>query len=513
MKGRGYVAVPAGINMTQEQFDKLVASAAKTKQNLATTGNIQGIKKESPVQPETSTSANNGSSSIGVGGFVYGSGNTAADRAYEANIKLWNSNPAARQAEIDRTLGVIKSLKANGKDVSAQEKHLYGTLKYTGPNNDTNPTNILAASQPANDLTSFKESQTNLIKDIYANQRASQLQKIKEVRDTQLQGLNKVNTQAEASATAQRGQIAAADIQASQRLRESMAQMGLLNSGDNLTAQGNLNTQRQSAMGQVNQELARVKQDVEERRTQINNAAANNDLALLQQLQAQQAQDMLALGYQVNDREYRDAVFGWQQQVDTAQLTGQFNGAPTFAAQAQQFAQDQQNWENRFNFGVATGTFANGQQTLQKAQQDWQNNFNQEQFDWQKAQQVWENTFQEKNFMQQMQEAAASRGLQWASLGQREKEFIADQAFREKQFTYQQSQDKIANNIAANKSVDYDYKTDPEFAADLQMVLTSPDKARKELKSSASTFINAYGFDGFQALINSLPKENENILK
>lgn len=75
-----------------------------------------------------------------------------------------------------------------------------------------------------------------------------------------------------------------------------------------------------------------------------------------------------------------------------------------------------------------------------KGQQDWENNFKQAQFDWNKAQQDWENTFKEKDFQQSMNEAAASRGLQWASLDQRTKEFVADQAFREKQFEFEKEQ-------------------------------------------------------------------------
>lgn len=86
-----------------------------------------------------------------------------------------------------------------------------------------------------------------------------------------------------------------------------------------------------------------------------------------------------------------------------------------------------------------------------KAQQEWDNAFKQGQFDFTKAQQVWENSFQEKNFEQSMREAAASRGLQWASLNQRQQEFIADMAWREKQFEYQMGQDAIQNDLNAAK--------------------------------------------------------------
>jgi hypothetical protein len=77
---------------------------------------------------------------------------------------------------------------------------------------------------------------------------------------------------------------------------------------------------------------------------------------------------------------------------------------------------------------------------LAKGQQEWENTMAQGQFDLNKAQQIWENTFKERNFQQDMKEAAASRGLQWANLDQRNKEFIADQEFREKQFEEQKAE-------------------------------------------------------------------------
>lgn len=51
---------------------------------------------------------------------------------------------------------------------------------------------------------------------------------------------------------------------------------------------------------------------------------------------------------------------GWQgQQQGVPQ-----QGVQTLAAKAQSFNQDQQNWQDRFNYGQAVGQFGNGQQTL-----------------------------------------------------------------------------------------------------------------------------------------------------
>jgi hypothetical protein len=81
---------------------------------------------------------------------------------------------------------------------------------------------------------------------------------------------------------------------------------------------------------------------------------------------------------------------------------------------------------------------------MQKAQQEWDNAFAQGQFDFQKAQTAWENAFKDKSFDQSVKDAAASRGLQWANLNQNQQEFIANQAFRDKQFAYQMDQDAKA---------------------------------------------------------------------
>lgn len=111
--------------------------------------------------------------------------------------------------------------------------------------------------------------------------------------------------------------------------------------------------------------------------------------------------------------------------TEQRRTTGQGLGTPTLGAQQLERA----NFESDRDFELAKG------------QQEWENTMTQGQFDFNKAQQIWENTFKEKSFQQDMQDAAKSRGLQWASLGQRDKEFIADQAFREKKFEYEKTQD------------------------------------------------------------------------
>lgn len=114
-------------------------------------------------------------------------------------------------------------------------------------------------------------------------------------------------------------------------------------------------------------------------------------------------------------------------------------GVQTLAGKEQQYNQmaDQRNFE------------------FQKAQQEWENVFNQAQFDESKAARIWEQAFKEKSFAQSVKDAAASRGLQWASLAQRDKEFIADQAWKQKEFDYMQQQDALKNQGVGRTAEDY----------------------------------------------------------
>jgi len=57
-----------------------------------------------------------------------------------------------------------------------------------------------------------------------------------------------------------------------------------------------------------------------------------------------------------------------------------------------------------------------------------------------------------------------------------------------------------------------DYKTNPDFAQDVQYIKSNPKKAMNDLKQYAAQFIQAYGYDGYRALINELPKKERDEL-
>lgn len=190
------------------------------------------------------------------------------------------------------------------------------------------------------------------------------------------------------------------------------------------------------------------------------------------------------------------------QALQRAALTGTIGTTRTLQGVQSDRAGDQQAWENRFNYGQATGTFANGQKTLDKVQQEWENNFKTGQFNWQKAQQTWENAFQGRKFEQDMKDAAASRGVQWASLSQRDKEFIADQEFREKQFTLEQDKFELSKSQNGSKLSDKEstdnYNT---IYDDLQTTGLTKETARTLLQSNKA-FLTDSDYSKLNSYIN-----------
>lgn len=181
-------------------------------------------------------------------------------------------------------------------------------------------------------------------------------------------------------------------------------------------------------------------------------AARNADIWNNNNLLAQQASEKLAaLQSQAPDRirqlieeqKSKDAALALQ----TAGVTGNYMGQRTLAGQQLDLNKsiDQRN----FDYGITRDNTADShwQQTFDsgQAQIEWDNAFKQGQFDYQRASDAWERAFKDKSFAQSVQEAAASRGLQWASLNQQQQHFIADQAFRDKQFKYQMIQDNNKN--------------------------------------------------------------------
>lgn len=233
-------------------------------------------------------------------------------------------------------------------------------------------------------------------------------------RDAALSNLNSEKGSIQPKYYDARNQVAAGSQQAARNFAEFMAARGGTSSGTNAQAELTRNMGLQGNLGALGRQETQAYTDIARRTSDLQNAYESDVAGARAGIEADR---MSALLNQYNtDRQL-------QLQID--QLMGVRNGQKTLAGQ--QFDRSVLEYDRNYDYQV-------GRDKITDAQQQWQNNFNQAQFDWNKAQQTWENAFKTKSFEQDMKDAAASRGLQWASLNQREREFVADQAFREKQY-------------------------------------------------------------------------------
>lgn len=291
-----------------------------------------------------------------------------------------------------------------------------------------------------------------------------------------------------------RNQVAAGSQRSARNFAEFMAARGGTSAGSNAQAELSRNAALQGSLGELGRQETQANTDIDRRTTDVQNAFQSDVASANAGMEADRMNALLNDYYVAQQRNDRLAQLAIENELAKAGLTGILNGERTLPGM-------------QFDRGVLESdrNFA-----FQKGQQEWQNNFNQGQFDWQKAQQAWENAFQENNFEQQMQEAAASRGLQWASLSQRDKEFLADQKFKEKSLKLEtQRENRLSSESSSTPLTSSSYKTNPRFAETYQEVLRDPEGSRVLLNNSAARFISEFSFEGYQALLKALPKTEE----
>lgn len=198
--------------------------------------------------------------------------------------------------------------------------------------------------------------------------------------------------------------------------------------------------------------------------------------------------------------------FDWQKNMDVADRTGYIGGGNPFGSggnggmgqrtlQGQQFDRGVVESDRNFNRGVYE---SDRDFDFKKAQTEWENNFNKAQFDESKAAAIWERAFKQKSFAEDVKQAAASRGLQWSSLGQRQKEFIADSAFREKQFKLEQDKFDFSKNKPGNVS----YDQTPEWMSEIAEINNDPEGTYDFLLKNSGTYIQQYSDKGYQELLS-----------
>lgn len=288
------------------------------------------------------------------------------------------------------------------------------------------PTYQAPSNQPSNfDYRSLLDQQ-------FDNSQASQMQALRKERETAQQGLNKVETGAKQQAYGNRNSADVVNMQNAKNVRQSMADMGLLNSGDNITAQAGLNAQRQSALGDINQQESNVLTDVNEGRALINNNIAGDERALIQRLNAERAGMELDYGYRTNrdsrsdfesDRGFDRGTFesdrGFNYQTGRDSIGDSRYADETQYNRGRDLIGDTR-YDNEFEY-------SKGQDALsQKNLQD------------EKTYRSTRDSAEDKKWMAQYerdgQQFAASQGLQWANLSQRQREQASDEAWKQKSF-------------------------------------------------------------------------------
>lgn len=203
----------------------------------------------------------------------------------------------------------------------------------------------------------------------------------------------------------QRNQVAAGAQQQARNFAEFMAARGGTSSGANAQAELSRNMTTQGNLGSLGRQEAADFSDIERRTTGVNNAFESDVASTNAGLEGDKMQALLSDYYTQQQRELQIAelmgafqgqrtLAGTSQDqnygLNLAQLSGQLpGGGQTLAARQFDANQGQQTWENKFNYGQATGTFGNGKQTLQNQQfqygkdrdevsdQQWQDEFNQ----------------------------------------------------------------------------------------------------------------------------------------
>lgn len=309
----------------------------------------------------------------------------------------------------------------------------------------------------------------------------------------------------------QRNQVAAGSQQSARSLAEFMANRGGVKSGANAQAEISRQGVQQGNLGTLGRQEAQAYTDIERRTSDLNSAYESDRASAVSGIEADRMSSLLS---QFNtDRNYN---------LNLGSQLGMINGQQTLGGRSLGLQEQNQN----FNQGMQTQQFGlqsqnqNFQQNMQtkqlersnfesdrsfemaKGQQAWEQAFQQGQFDFNKGQAAFENAFKNKSFQQSVNEASASRGLQWASLNQRDKEFVAQEAWNKEQFEYTKEQDTIDNNIAANKPADYKFDTDPVFIGAISDAgrggLTSA-----QIANDAESIIADITYSGYQKLLSA----------
>lgn len=186
--------------------------------------------------------------------------------------------------EIERTKNVLIRRQDQGMDTSAQLSHW---KSLTGK--DFNPSYVDKAKVQVNDL--------------YDLQRQSQIDALRANQARATADMNAKKKETSQAYYGKKNQADVVNLQNVQRLRETMANMGLGKSGENVTAQVGLANQRQDSLNTLNAQEQSAIDAFNRQLADINNPA--REQAIINKLESQRAQALLDLGMQSEQMDYQ----------------------------------------------------------------------------------------------------------------------------------------------------------------------------------------------------------------
>lgn len=320
------------------------------------------------------------------GGANYNTANAAGRTAIaqnEANL----SNPAFRQSELARTQQVLADMQKQGLNTDSQQKYL-ARLQGMGQQGANN--GYVPGTNPLQDL-GYGE------------------QMINQQRNLAVESANQ-------GAYDARNQSDVVSSQNMNAMKENMAALGLLPSGDYITSMAQGNAQRQGSLTDINNQLSEnVRQlDIEK---------------------ARQLQDNL---YRNQDVDYRNRTFDWQKGMDVANLTGDYGGNRTLAGVASDQGVKVNNWNAYMdmvgqtqNLGEGPANtwknlFTNaygGEQTAAGRQDD-------RNFGYQVGRDKIGDTQWQQEFNQRKEQYGEQNALAWANQSLNQQQFSDDSAYK-----------------------------------------------------------------------------------
>lgn len=264
----------------------------------------------------------------------------------EERLRQYANDRAAAEQEIQRAKQVYQQEASNWSgegqfSSSDRAREISGwadkVRQASGISNDNpalgNNPNTFGQSQ--NGSQPEQPNYTAMINQIYDQQRNAQLNQLRSSRDKAVGELNQQRTNLAPAYQQKRNQADVVNQQNVQRLRELMAANGLTQSGENVSANVALSSQRLNSLNQLNLQQQQAYNDIDRRISNLNDPA--NEQALMAALEAERSKALLG---QMN----ANRQFGLQE----AGLTGQYNGGLTLAAQGQLFNQNMT--QNQFNY-------------------------------------------------------------------------------------------------------------------------------------------------------------------